>query len=316
MAVLRVLAWPGMPTAAALEQAGQRLGVGVEVTVISSNEQLEERLRAAPFDLIFPSDYLVERLVARGALLPLDCAPQTLAQIVHWAREAPHDPGCEYSLPFAFGTTGYLCDEAFADGGTWHDLLRPAAGVAVGMLSEPREVVGAALMATGHSPNDVSPEALTNARRLLWRQRPSVARFDSDDFVGPVVRGDVAAHQAWSGPASVAVRAHSRLRYVVPAEGAGLWITTAAVPATAPDASGAHKLLAALAAPELAALTTLNDGYATPNVAARALLPGDLRADTVLFPSDDVVRRCRTFHDLGERESLVAAIYDELVAAG
>ena len=316
MSVLRVLSWPGMPTAAALQQAADRIGAVAEATVITSNEQLEEALRAEPFDLIFPSDYLVERLMARGDVLPLECPPEAVAQLVHWARGAPHDPGCTHSLPFAFGTTGYLCDAAFGGAGTWHDLLQPADGVAVGMLSEPREVVGAALIATGCSPNDASPEALARARRLLLRQRPSVARYDSDDFVGPVVRGEVAAHQAWSGPASVAVRGHAHLRYVVPAEGAGLWITTAAVPATAPDAAGGHRLLAALAAPELAALTTLNDGFATPNAAARALLPADLRGDPVLFPSDDVIRRCSTFHDLGDREPLVIEVYDEVVAAG
>ena len=98
------------------------------------------------------------------------------------------------------------------------------------MLAEVREVVGAALIAAGHSPNDTGAAALEAASGLLERQRWQVARYDSDDFVGPVVAGSVIAHHAWSGPAAHAVRAHPGLRYVVPDEGAVLWVTTGGDP--------------------------------------------------------------------------------------
>jgi spermidine/putrescine transport system substrate-binding protein len=313
---LRVLCWPGMPAAEALAEAGRRLGVEVRAEVVASNERLEERLRAAPFDVVFPSDYLVERLVARGELLALEAPGELVERIAPWAREAPHDPGCRWSVPFAFGTTGYLCDGRLADARSWTALLDPAPGVRVGMLAEVREVVGAALIAVGRSPNDASPAALAGARELLLRQRPSVARYDSEDFVGPVVRGEVAAHHAWSGPAAAAVREHPGLRYVVPAEGAGLWITSGAVPAGAPHPQRARRLLAELTDPALAALTTETEGYATPNETARDLLPERLRRDAALFPSAAVLRRCAVFHDLGEREALLARVYDEVVAAG
>ncbi len=316
MATLRVLCWPQMPATEALAEAARRAGVQVDVTVIASNEDLEARLGRAAFDVVFPSDYLVERLVERGGLLPLEAPADVVARIGAWARDAPHDPGCAWSLPFAFGTTGYLCRAEFGEATSWRDLLDPPPATTVGMLAEVREVIGAALIAAGRSPNDASTRALDDARALLLRQRPRVARYDSDDFVGPVLRGEVAAHQAWSGPAAVAVREHARLRYVVPLEGAGLWITTGAVAVGARDPGAARRLLWELAEPGLAASTTLAAGYATPNLAARALLPAALRCDDVLFPSDEVVARCSTFHDLGERERRLADVYREVVAAG
>lgn len=307
---LRALCWPGMPAPSALAEAARRLGVEVAAETVASNEALEERMAREPWDVVFPSDYLVERLAARGALLALDAPGEVLGRIAPWARDAPHDPGCAVSLPFAFGTTGYLCDERLGAGGSWLDLLRPPPGVAVGMLAEAREVVGAALIAAGRSPNDTGPAALDAAAALLRAQRPSVARFDSDDFTGPVVRGEVAAHQAWSGPAAAAVRARPDLRYVVPREGAGLWITAGAVPAAAPDPDGARALLLALTDPASAARTTAEHGHATPNAAARALLPAAIRDDPALFPGDDVLARCHTFHDLGAAEAAIVAVYD------
>jgi spermidine/putrescine transport system substrate-binding protein len=312
---LRVLCWPGMPAAAALAEAGRRIGETVAAESVTSNERLEARLREERFDAAFPSDYLVERLVAQRALLALEPPVHLVDQMALWARAAPHDPGCRWSLPFAFGTTGYLCTAELAGARDWADLLEPPAGVRVGMLDEVREVVGAALIAGRRSPNDTTAEALAGARDRLLRQRPSVARYDSADFVGPLVRGEVAAHQAWSGPAAAAVRAHDGLRYVLPREGANRWLTAGAVPAGAPRPEAARQLLVALCDPELAALTTRAEGYATPNEAARARLDEALRRDATLFPPEAILRRCTTFHDLGDDEARLVRLYEEVAGA-
>jgi spermidine/putrescine transport system substrate-binding protein len=292
-----------MPAEASVAEAGRRAGRAVSLDTVASNEALEASMRAG-YDLVFPSDYLVERLAARGELAPLDHAALPLARLVEWATAAVHDPGCRWSVPFAYGTTGFLC--AAPGARSWDALFDPGPGVRVGMLDELREVVGAALIATGHTPNDVRDGALAAARELLTRQRPFVARFDSDDFVGPVVSGAVGVHHAWSGPAAHAARRDPRLRYVVPDEGAILWITTAAIPAAAPEPAVSLALLAELMDPGLAAATTALNGFATPNEAARRLLPAELRDDPALFPDAETLGRCHILRDLGDDERRLA----------
>jgi spermidine/putrescine transport system substrate-binding protein len=307
---LKVLAWPGMPNGEALDVAATRLGWPVSVSVVASNEALETELDRAgedSFDLIFPSDYLVERLAATGRLLPLDHDALPLDRLADWSVAAGHDPGCRWSVPFAFGTTGYLT--RFKGATSWEDLFDPPARTRVGMLEEVREVVGAALIASGHGPNETAEQALGAARALLARQRPSVARYDSDDFVAPVVSGEVDIHHAWSGPAALGAHRHPRLRYVVPYEGAIIWITAAAIPVGAPDSVASTALLRELMEPELASLTTLQSGFATPNEAARRRLPTALRDDENLFPSTETLARCHALHDLGENETLLASAW-------
>jgi spermidine/putrescine transport system substrate-binding protein len=298
-----------MPAGEALSEAARRLDATVEAEAVSSNERLHERLRAGPpFDLVFPSDYMVDRLVGERALVPLEREALPLERLAGWALEAAHDPGCAWSVPFAYGTTGYLCTRRGVR--SWSALFDPPAGTRVGMLDELREVAGAALIASGHDPNDVSDAAIAAADAVLRRQRPSVARWDSDDFVTPVVRGDLPIHHAWSGPASHAVRRSPNLRYVVPDEGATLWITTAAIPADAPDPARSLRLLAELMDPTLAAHTTVLHGFATPSDAARALLPADLRNDPALFPDAETLARCHVFRDLGPAEARLVALYE------
>jgi spermidine/putrescine-binding protein len=217
-------------------------------------------------------------------------------------------------VPFAFGTTGYVHDESLGQPSGWGALLDPPPGVCVGMLDEMREVVGAALVARGHDLNSTDPAALADAQALLIDQRARVARYDSDDFLSPVVDGEVAAHHAWSGPAALAVRRYPQLRYVVPEEGAVLWITTAAIPADAPDPDASRALIRELMDPELASQTTARYGYATPNEAARALLDRELRHDTTLFPTPATLERCHVVRDLGADEARVEAVWQTVAA--
>jgi spermidine/putrescine transport system substrate-binding protein len=315
MRTLRLLTWDCMPAPEAIAAAAERAGVRAEIEAISTNEALLERMDDdGPYDVVFPSDYMVERLRAADRLAPLDPDSLPLDRLADWARATTFDPGCRHSVPFAFGTTGFLHDERLSGATSWTDLFDPPAGARVGMLDEVREVVGAALMARGHELNATAPDALADAEALLREQRPRVARYASDDFVSPVVDGDLAAHHSWSGQAALAVRRNPRLGYVVPREGAVLWITTAAIPADAPDPDASRHLIRELMDPELASVTTARYGYATPNLAARARLDAELRSDTALFPSDETLARCHVARDLRGDEALIERVWQSVVA--
>lgn len=299
---LSILMWPGMPADDALDAVEERIGMRVEAVAIATNEQLEARLLAGErYDVVCPSDYMVERLARRGALLELDHARLPgRRHLAAWTRDPSYDPGERFSVPLAFGTSGYLYDRARLPGaGGWDALFDPPDGVEVGMLGELREVIGAALLASGHDLNATGEEALADAEALLARQAASVRRFDSDDFVTPVVEGTVAAHHAWSGPASIAVRAKPQLDYAIPPEGAVLWVTTAAVTAGCERPDAAHAAIEALLDPAIARRTVERNGYATPNDAARRRLPPALRDDPVLFPDEQVLARCSIVRDVG-----------------
>jgi spermidine/putrescine-binding protein len=315
MAVLRLLTWHGMPAPESITEAARRTGVEAEVEGIASNEVLLERMDFdGPYDVVFPSDYMVERLRDAGRLAPLGAEALPLDRLADWARNTEFDPGCEHSVPFAFGTTGYIHDQRLGALSSWRELFDPPAGIPVGMLDEVREVVGAALLARGHSPNSTDESALADAGKLLRVQGPHVARRDSDDFLSAVIDGEVGVHHAWSGPAALAVREHPELRYVVPREGAVLWITTAAIPADAPDPAASLALIRELMDPELASATTARYGYATPNEAARALLEPALRDDTTLFPTAATLERCHVVRDLRGQEALIERVWADSLA--
>jgi len=313
-APLRVIVWPGMPDGGALKEAAGRIGRELEIEVVSSNEDLEALLDdEPPFDLITPSDYLVEKLVAAGRLLDISARFEDRRdEYESWARFPSWDPEERYCVPLAFGTTGLLFSRSRVPGlDSWAQFFDPAEGVRIGLLDEVREVVGAALIASGHSANETAAAPLRDAAALLETQRASVRSVSSDDFTGPVDRGEVDIHHAWSGPASLAARKNDDLAYVVPREGALLWVTTGAIPADAPDPEAAGRLLRELIEPELASLAVINGGYSTPNREARSVLPPELDRDRALFPDEKTIRRCGVLTSVGEHgEEVMAGLLD------
>jgi spermidine/putrescine-binding protein len=302
-----------MPSADAIREVSLLLADDLQLVVVASNERLEEKLGSdPPFDVIFPSDYLVERL--RDADRLVELGPLPVERLEPWAIESEHDPGCRHSVPFAFGTTGILCGPLAPAMRSWHTLLAPPPGMMVGMLDEAREVVGAALIASGRSPNDWDDDALRDARALLLSQRPAVLAYNSDDFCEPVTAGRVTAHHAWSGPAARTMSTRPNLSYAVPDEGAVLWTTAAAIPSDAPDPEHSIKIINELMDPRLAALTTATHGYATPNHRAREILPPAIRDDPVLFPDRRTRERCTTLSNLGPHEAGILNVWAEVTS--
>jgi len=309
---VRFLGWPGMPAERPLVDAARRANVEVQLEIVSSNEAIEERLReGCVYDVVCPSDYMVERLCSAGLLSPLEAEQLPgRARLNPVFSNPPWDPGLEHSTPLAFGTTGILFRRSdVPDADSWMTLFDPPAHHSVGMLSEVREVLGAALLATGHGINETTSEALADAAAVLEAQVPRVLAYTSDDFISPVVTGRAVAHHAWSGPAALAVRGDPGLGYSLPQEGACLWTTTAAVPVNAPDPAAAHRLIEALLTPEIAAATVVAEGFATPNDSARAVLPPALRDDPVLFPSPRELARCQIMRDVGAEEMELEAVW-------
>jgi spermidine/putrescine-binding protein len=314
---LRFIAWDGMPDPAAAREAAGRIGRGLEIRVVSSNEELELLVDSeAPFDVITPSDYLVEKMIAAGSLLELDRDRLPgLASLAAWVEDPAWDPGNRFSVPFAFGTTGYLFDRTRVDApASWRTVFEPVKGCGVGLLSEVREVVGAALVAAGYGLNDSDEASLLDAEGILAAVAPSVANVSSEDFISPVRDGRLSVHQAWSGPAARVVAECDRLGYALPGEGAVLWVTAAAVPADAPDPEAAQNLIAELMKPELARLAVENGGYSSPNEATRTSLDRSLASDPVLFPGESVLASGLTVEALEPAaEQRFQAVFDRFV---
>jgi spermidine/putrescine-binding protein len=249
-----------------------------------SNEALLAQMQAgAVYDLIVPSDYMVGIMIQNGLLAPLnrDAVPN-LANLADRFTELPYDPGPEHSAAYQYGTTGLgvnleVVGEDFDP--SWALLFDPELTAdfpgGVSVLNDPREAMGAALKYLGYSLNDTELEHLQEAADLIAEAKVGIATFDSDQYGPALVNGEVSVAHGFSGNMIVAIGDSDNpenFAYILPEEGATLWIDNMAVPANAEHPCTALTFMNYILDAENGATLTNWNYYGSPNQASLEMI--------------------------------------------
>ncbi len=276
-----------------------------------SNEALIAQMQAgAAYDVIVPSDYMVGIMIDNGLLAPLNKdAISNLGNLADRFTKLPYDPGPDYSVAYQYGTTGLgvnktIVGEDFDP--SWALIFDPAltstypGGVSV--LNDPRETMGAALEYLGYSLNDVDLAHLQEATDLIKAAKGGIATFDSDQYDEALVNGEVAVAHGYSGNMIVSIGEADNpddFAYILPKEGATLWIDNMAVPANAEHPCTAFTFINFLLDAENGAALTNWNYYASPNEASVPFIDQeviDFYADTETDQNLEII------HDTGDYE--------------
>ncbi|MBA3530375.1 MAG: spermidine/putrescine ABC transporter substrate-binding protein [Ardenticatenales bacterium] len=277
---LSVYMWSEELVPEVLEGFEALYGIEVRSDTYTSNEEMIERLSQGDtgYDVVFPSDYAVQQMVGEGMLERLDKENIPNRENLTTVLAYYYDPSNEYSMPFQWGTTGIAYNSKYVDPppDSWAVLFDPAiAGAYAGkisMLDDSREVLGAALLYLGYSVNDTDPTHLAAARALVESQQPLLAGYDSEHFSRTLVNEDVYLAQAWGGQVALAASQNDAIRYVIPKEGAIIWMDNMAIPKGAPFKCTAELFINYLLQPEIAAQVSSKTFYNSPIPAASPLL--------------------------------------------
>jgi len=259
-------------------------GVDVIESYYESNEAMLSQIQAGvAYDLIVPSDYMVKIMIDEGLAIKLDKEALTnYGNLAEAFRTQPYDPTGDYSVAYQYGTTGLgvnleLVGDAFVP--SWALVFDPeltanfAGGVS--LLNDPRETMGAALEYLGYSLNDVTLEHLEEAAQVIKDARPGIATFDSDQYDENLANGEVAVAHGYSGNMIVAIgetENPDNFVYVLPEEGATLWIDNMVIPTISTAPCTAHTFIDFLLDAENGAQLTNWNYYGSPNEAATPFL--------------------------------------------
>jgi spermidine/putrescine-binding protein len=317
---LNLYIWTEYLPQSVLDQFTERTGIEVNVDFYDSNEALLEKLQSgvADYDVVVPSDYMIKILAAEGLIQPLDPARlRHVANLDPRLLDQAFDPGNRHCMPYFWGTTGFGYDRVAAGGpvDSWQALLDPAHGGRILMLDDMREAFAVALKVLGHSLNSTDPEVLREAAELLKRQKPLVKTYNSSDFANLLAAGDVDFAHGYNGELAEAVAQEpERLAYVVPKEGATLWMDGLCIPTGARHVEAAHEFLDFVMEPEIAGAIVNGTSYASANLAARAFIEPAILGDPAIYPDDEVLARCELIEDLGETTTLLDRYWTEIKA--
>jgi spermidine/putrescine-binding protein len=276
-----------------------------------SNEALLAQMQAgAVYDVIVPSDYMVGIMIQNALLAPInkDAVPN-VSNLEARFVDLPYDPGPEYSVAYQYGTTGLgvnlgIVGEDFDP--SWALLFDPELTTTfpggVSVLNDPREAMGAALKYLGYSLNDTELEHLQEAADLIANAQEGITTFDSDQYDEALISGEVAVAHGYSGNMIVSIGAADdpdNFAYILPKEGATLWIDNMAVPANAEHPCTAFTFINYILEAENGAALTNWNYYRTPNEASIDLVDPEV---IEFYAATDEAENLEVVQDTGDYE--------------
>ncbi|MBO1902302.1 extracellular solute-binding protein [Leucobacter weissii] len=267
-------------------------GITLNVDYFDSNESLEAKLRAsdgAGYDVVVPSDYMVQILKNDGLLLEFDATSlPNGGNIKPEFLDVYFDEGRKYSTPYLYGTTSFAYDTAVIDEDltSWNDYFNPPASAGgVGTMNDQVEVVNSALRATGGDFCTTDGAQLQAAQDLLVDFKPSVGTINSDGIFERLANGEQAMAMIWNGAAHRAMLERDTITFVYPEEGIALWQDNFTIPSGAENVDQAKTFLNWMLDPENMAVAVNYQAYASGVAGTDELMSEELASsEAIVIP--------------------------------
>jgi spermidine/putrescine transport system substrate-binding protein len=315
---LNLFAWSEYVPQSVLDEFTKETGIQVNYETYASNEEMLAKLLsgASNYDLIQPSEYVIEAMVKEKMLLPLD--HKKLPNLKNLGPEywnQPHDPKLLYSVPYMQGTVGIVVNT--------QKVKEPITGYAdvfqdkykgrLVVLDDALEIVIWGLAMQGLGPSDVTKANLEKVKPTLAKWLPLVKVYDSDSPKTALLNGDVDLGIVWSGEAAILIKEQpGKFAYVLPKEGAHMFIDNLAIPKGAEHVDAAYAFINYVLRPDVARRISADFPYTNPNVEARKLLTPEERANPASYPQGSP--KLSTFRDIGPMAADVDKLFTDLKA--
>jgi len=272
-----------------------------------NRDQLLLATEGAGYDIVLVNETHVGLYRSHGWLAEVgDAEVPNLKHVDNaWMDKAKDAKG--YAVPYFWGTLGiaYRRDLVKKAPEHWSDLFLPAPDLRghIAMLSSQREILGMALKAAGHSVNSTEHGEIDEAMKILVAQKPFVRAYQQAllNEKSELVTGEVSMRMMFNGDALLLRKFNSNIDYVVPPEGAAVWVDYMTVMANAPNPKLAFAFLDFINDPANAAKNAAYLNFATPNVAAAKLMPSEYLKNPSIFPHPDTLANSELFAPLPPR---------------
>ena len=313
---LNIFCWSEYIPQSVIDQFSKETGIKVSVENYASNEEMLAKLMAGggSYDIIQPSEYVVGALVKEKLLHPIDHTKiPNLKNIAPQFLNQSFDPGNQFSVPFMAGTVGIVVNTDLVkdDIKGFADVFQEKHKQNIVVLDDAREIVTWGFFTQGTPINQVTDENLAKVKPLVASWLPLVKVYDSDSPKTALLNGDVAIGVVWGGEGAILLNENKKFKWILPAEGTHLFIDSLAIPKASQNVDNAQAFMNFILRPDVSKQISDAFPYLNPNLAARELLTPAQRENSASFPSDEELKKMKSFEDIGQQASKI----DEMVTS-
>ncbi|GIU91102.1 MAG: spermidine/putrescine ABC transporter substrate-binding protein [Acidimicrobiia bacterium] len=315
--------WEGYMPDDLVPNFSEQFGVETTLTFHATNEEIVGKLVAAQgegFDVVFVSGQFAQALAGQGLLAEIDHEQIPNAENLYdEVGSLGYDEGMQYSVPYAWGTTGlcYRSDLLDFEPDSWWDLLDPPAELSgkITMLATERWLMLPAQKALGFSVNTTDPDEMEQVKQVLIDAKQHLLAYDDTTFYSKLVSGEAWLVEAWDGWCNYGIAENPDIKYVIPQEGTDLWVDTMAILASSENKEAAHAFINYVLEPSIHSWVVENILYKTPNRAAMELVdPSLFETFPNLAMTPEELLQGEVLLDLGDAQPMYTQIATEVLA--
>lgn len=248
-------------------------GATVVMENFDSNEQMYIKVaNGEAYDILVPSDYMIQRLIEEDYLQKLDHSRlDCMDKLTDAVKDLPYDKGNEYSVPYFWGTVGIVYDKTKVDIGDleaegFNIFLNEKYRGDIYLYDSERDSFMMALKALGYSMNTEDPKELQEAYEWLVQcvqtMEPEIV---TDEIIDNMAQGRKALGLIYSGDAAYVMSENENMGFYLPEGGTNLWSDAMVIPNNAKNPELAHEFINFICEYEGAYDNSSYVGYTSPN---------------------------------------------------
>ena len=285
----------------------KQYGVRVIVENFDSNEMMYTKLMAGDrYDVIIPSDYMIERLMNEDFLQPLDKSMiPNMENMSDAVLGMSYDSDNTYSIPYFWGSVGLVynhenVDPAVIESEGWEVLRNTDYAGHIYIYDSERDSFMMAFKALGYSMNTEDPNEINDAYEWLLQMNNTMSPvYVTDEVIDGMMNGYKDIAVVYSGDAAVVLDENEDMSFYMPSQGTNIWCDAMVIPQNAENPKLAHEFINYMLTYEAAFDNTETVGYTSPNaeVFEEMTTSEDLYADNAAYLPRSGYDKDEMFHD-------------------
>ena len=289
-------------------------GIKVNNSYFDSNETMYAQIKGegVAYDLIIPSDYMIERLKNEDLLQPLDFSKITNYDLIDSKyKDIFFDPENKYSVPYNVGMVGLIYNTTMVDEkpDSWSIMWDEKYKGNILTFNNPRDAFSLAQIVLGQDLNTKSKEDWDAAANKLIEQKPLIQSYVMDEVFNKMEMGEAAIAPYYAGDFLTMKENNPDLEFVYPKEGVNIFVDSMCIPKNAQNVEAALLFINFLLEPDVALANAEYICYASPNTSVITNEAYSLKDEKILYPDEKDMPTTQYFHDM---DSDTRAYYDAL----
>lgn len=292
-------------------------GINVNYDNYDSNETMYSKLQsgAVSYDIIIPSDYMIERLKNEGLLRKLDFSKlPNYKYIDEKYKNIYFDENNEYSVPFSVGMTGLIYNSKMVDEevDSWSVMWDEKYSGQILTFNNSRDAFSIAQFMLNQDVNSTNKSDWDKAAELLKKQSPLLQARVMDEIFTKMPGNNAAIAPYYAGDFLTMYESNEDLRFVYPKEGVNIFMDSICVPQNARNFDAAMMFINFLLEPEVALANAEYICYASPNTAVVNNDNYSLKGNEILYPKE--YPKTQYYHDIdAQTRSYFEKLWEEVI---